>query len=81
MTVQPDSGTRWRLDRSVSISIIIGLIFNACVGIWYAARLDQRVATLEAWTKDNSGIERRLSVLETKIELLTDRDSRKRVER
>ena len=37
----------WHLNKSVSISIIIGLLLNVTSFVWYASKMDSRVSTLE----------------------------------
>lgn len=73
----PTEDRRWRVDRKVSLGLILTLVGHLVVGIWYAARLDARVASVEAWTQDNKGTEQRLAKIEARIdtlrELLADR--------
>lgn len=69
----------WHLDKKVPLGLIIGLMINALCGIWYASKLDSRVAVLEqqavilgietAKLKDaNDGSKERLIRVEDKLE-------------
>lgn len=49
----------WHIEKKISVAvlvsflaILIGLIGNICAGIWYAAKLDSRVGTLEEKTSE-----------------------------
>lgn len=37
----------WHLDKKVPLGLVLGLAINALCGIWYASKLDSRVAVLE----------------------------------
>ena len=37
----------WHLDKKVPISIVIALFLNVIFGVWYASKLDSRIAFLE----------------------------------
>lgn len=37
----------WHLDRRVPITLIITLLLQAAAGLWFAAKMDSRVASLE----------------------------------
>jgi hypothetical protein len=41
---EPDG---WRLNRTYSISLIVGLLAQAAAGVWFASKMDSRVTTLE----------------------------------
>ena len=49
MTDAADDGN-WHLDKKVPISIIAALVLNASAGVWYAAKMDNRVGNLEGTT-------------------------------
>ena len=40
----------WHLDKKVPITLIVAIGVNAMAGIWYASKLDNRVANLESTT-------------------------------
>ena len=58
------SDTAWHLDRKVPIALILALTVNIVVGIWWASKLDSRVASIEKWTEGRSDIDARLAVIE-----------------
>lgn len=43
-----DDDGKWHLDKKVPIGLMMGLALNAMLGIWYASKLDSRVAYLES---------------------------------
>jgi len=55
----------WHLDRRVPLAIIIALIFQTMGAVWWASKLDSRVAILEQWVSNNTSVAERLSVIET----------------
>jgi hypothetical protein len=62
----------WHLDKKVPIAIFFALLFNIFAGIWYAAKIDSRVAALEIVTRDNSLVLERLVRVETQLDNLKD---------
>lgn len=66
-------GQGWRVDRTISLGVILVLLANAGGGIWFAAKLDARVGRVEEWMRDNAGVEHRLTQIETTLQLMLDR--------
>ena len=54
-----DDDGNWHLDKKVPIGLMLGLGLNACLGIWYASKLDSRISYLEQdGIRTNQSIER-----------------------
>lgn len=49
----------WHLDKKVPIALMVALGLNACLGIWYASKLDSRISYLEQdGVRSNKSIEK-----------------------
>lgn len=46
----------WTLDKRVPLGIIFAMVMQASAFIWYAAKMDSRVASLEYNDKDQSSV-------------------------
>lgn len=70
------SDKQWHLDRKVPIALILSLAINSATVIWFGAKLDSRVETLErqssisAPTATEQGT--RLTRVEVKVDNLID---------
>ncbi len=42
----------WHLDKKVPIAIILAIVVQTCALVWWAAKLDARVSTLEVHDGD-----------------------------
>jgi hypothetical protein len=62
----------WHVDKAVSLGILIALVCNIFAGIWYASKIDSRVAALEVATKDNTQVFERLVRVETQLDNFKD---------
>ncbi|MCE3233773.1 MAG: hypothetical protein K0R98_2030 [Rickettsiaceae bacterium] len=63
---------KWHLDKRVPIAMLFALLANLLAGIWYAAKIDSRVAALEISTRDNNLVLERLVRVETQLDGLKD---------
>jgi hypothetical protein len=63
---------KWHLDKRVPIAMLFALLANLFAGIWYAAKIDSRVAALEISTRDNNLVLERLVRVETQLDGLKD---------
>lgn len=66
----------WHLDKKVPITILIVLIGNIFYCVWFAAKADSRLATLEMITRDNSQVIERLVRVETQLQAVKETASR-----
>jgi uncharacterized protein HemX len=39
--------SKWHLDKKVPIALLVGLLFQAAVGLWYAGRVDAGIQQQE----------------------------------
>lgn len=47
---QPRQATVWRLEKKLSLAIVVALVGQAVSAIWFASKLDSRVGVLERRT-------------------------------
>lgn len=66
-TPSPRPRENWHLDKRVPIALIAALAIHAGVGIWYAAKFDSRLTTVEQFVAENRTNDRRLSVMESQL--------------
>jgi hypothetical protein len=64
---------RWQVDRKISLGLIFALLVNLGTIVWFARGLDARLAAVETWTQANAGTAVRLSVIETKLDLMLEK--------
>jgi glucose-6-phosphate-specific signal transduction histidine kinase len=58
----------WSLDKRIPVALILFLIAQTLgVGI-LLGRDDQRLSTIETWIHDNTATDRRLAVIETRLD-------------
>ena len=71
----------WHLDKRVPISIIAVVIGQLIVGIWWTAKLDERVTSnredIERIEANSSGVPERLARIETLLESVVQRMDRR----
>lgn len=41
------AGGQWHLDKRIPIAIIVAILVNSGLGVWYASKLDSRVTAVE----------------------------------
>lgn len=58
----------WHLDNKIPMAMLFAILANLFAGIWYAAKIDFRVAALEMATKDNNLVLERLVRVETQLD-------------
>lgn len=67
---------RWQLDRKITLGLLVGSALYvggaAAGGIWFAAHLDARLATVETWVHENAGTEHRLTLVEGALHSLIE---------
>jgi hypothetical protein len=66
----------WQIDRNVPVAILIGLAIQTSSAVWYASKLDSRVAALEAKQSSNDSLTERLTRVETKLDFIIDKRAR-----
>lgn len=66
----------WHLDKRVPIALIITLIIQTGVIIWWAAGVSYRLDTLERTQQSSSSNSDRITRLEVKLESINDGISR-----
>lgn len=69
----------WHLDRKVTLGLILALLANSGATVWWASRLEQRVAHIEASQSRPVQNTERIARVETKIESAVE--SLERIER
>lgn len=62
----------WHLDKRVPIVLILTLAAQSCAVIWYASKLDSRVAYLEEQVAARSMVNERLARMEERFEAIKD---------
>jgi hypothetical protein len=81
-TDEPRNGRQresWHFDKRVPIALIVALAIHAFAGIWYAAKFDSRLSSVEQFVAENRTTDRRLSVMESQLSTIAR--SVERVER
>jgi len=74
---------RWHVGREISLAVLAFLGLQTVTLVWYAAKLDSRVATLEGTVseqgaaamrsvEDREAVHNRLTALEVKIETILE---------
>jgi hypothetical protein len=58
----------WRPDKKIPLAFLLTLIIHTMTAIWFASRLNARVESLEAITRDNSLVLERLVRVETQLD-------------
>jgi len=58
----------WHLDKRVPIAVIIALLIQAASIIWWASRVESRLAVVERYQHDNSQLSERVVRLEVLLE-------------
>lgn len=57
----------WHLDRRVPVALILAIAIQSATAIWWASKIDSRVADLETYRSDNKEAASRLAVLESQV--------------
>jgi hypothetical protein len=50
MVTRPEE--RWHLDKKVPIGIIVAILVQSAMGVWYVSKLDSRIYALEVGKTD-----------------------------
>jgi len=62
--------TQWHLDKKVPVALILAILFQTGVALWWAAAISGRVEQLEKTTLSRSNIPDRVTRLEVILEQL-----------
>jgi hypothetical protein len=63
-----NDSNEWRTDKKVPLLFLLTLMVHTMAAIWFASRLNARVESLEAITRDNSLVLERLVRVETQLD-------------
>ena len=63
---------QWTIDRKVNVPFLLGLLCQTFMAGWYISSLEARVNLLEAKISEAAPYGNRLTVMETKLENVTD---------
>lgn len=75
MSLQQGFSGRWKLDRHIPIAVLVAIATQTVGVVWWAAKLESRVATLEAGFhehKSTSVQPDRIATLEAKLSFLVE---------
>lgn len=61
------SDNAWHLDKRVPIALILALLLQTASGVWWGARIDARVAALEATDLSRASSNERLARVEENL--------------
>jgi hypothetical protein len=59
---------QWHLDKKVPTAFLFMLVIHTMAAIWFASRLNARVESLEAITRNNSLVLERLVRVEVQLD-------------
>lgn len=72
----PDAGVFF-IDRKVSLGVLVAIVCNLVAGVWYAAKIDSRVESLEKYmviyTSDVTRLRRSIDRDKDRLTRLEDR--------
>jgi hypothetical protein len=67
-----NSNGSWSLDRRIPAALIVTLILQTMVGVWWLAQLGERVSTLERAEATRQAVVERLTRVEVKVDTALD---------
>lgn len=71
-TVIDKSDASWHVDRKVPVAVIIALVFQTGGFIWWGAKADERLSSLERKVESSAPQADRLTRVEVNIEAIKD---------
>ncbi len=63
----PEYRRGWKLDKQISIALIVSMLIQSSAVVWWAARIESRVETLELHDSNNTLLLDRVTRVEERI--------------
>ena len=67
-TCPRDRPSRWHVDRTVNLSVVVGFLIWTLAGVWYASGMAERLTQVEHKVEAASPQSERITRLETKMD-------------
>lgn len=68
MNAAPVPPSRWHIDRTVNIAVVLGFVGTIATGTWYAASASARIEQLEKAVATSAPLVERVIRLEDKMD-------------
>lgn len=62
-----DQESTWRIDKHIPLAVILAIVVQSGSLVWYAAKMDSRVAVLESQMQANQMLLNQISTINSRL--------------